>query len=221
MIEHQLDGIGMTSARTRERMVTRLIEQDIRNWEVLDAIRTLPRHFFVDEALAHRAYEDTALPIGYQQTISQPYVVARMTERLVEGRRLGKVLEIGTGSGYQTAVLAQLVEHVYSLERIRPLHDRARHRLNALKIYNVFLRHADGGMGWPDKGPYDGILVTASPERVPPELFEQLAEGGRLVIPLGPQEAQVLHRYTKVDGQIQEEVLEAVRFVPLVKGLQR
>ena len=166
-----LNGIGMTSQRTRERLIQRLVDQGIDNHEVLDVIRTTPRHLFLDEAMAHRAYEDVALPIGFQQTLSQPYVVARMTELLLEGGAPRRVLEIGTGSGYQTAVLAQLVEEVYSVERIRPLQQKARQRMRQLKLRNVHMNHADGGMGWPEKGPFDGILSAAAPERIPEELL--------------------------------------------------
>jgi protein-L-isoaspartate(D-aspartate) O-methyltransferase len=166
--EHlQNHGIGMTSQRTRERLLERLYEEGLSNPHVLEAIRRTPRHLFVDEALAHRAYEDTALPIGHNQTISQPYIVGRMTELLLAGGPLDKVLEIGTGSGYQTAILARLVGEVYSVERIRPLQQKARQRLRQLKLRNVHMNHADGGMGWAERGPYDGILATAAPERIP------------------------------------------------------
>ena len=219
--DFQLDGIGMTSARTRERMIARLLEEGISDQEVLDVMLRIPRHLFVDEALAQRAYEDTALPIGYQQTLSQPYVVARMTELILGARRMERVLEVGTGSGYQSAVLAALAEHVYTLERIRPLHERTRKRLQQLKVYNVFPRYSDGTVGWPEKGPYDAILVTAAAEQVPHELLAQLAEGGVLVIPVGGQEAQSLRRIRRQQDQYHEEVLEPVRFVPLLKGRLR
>ena len=180
-------GIGMTSARTRDRLVERLKAQGIRSSEVLEQIRAVPRHLFVDEALASRAYEDTALPIGLGQTISQPFVVARMTEALLadaEGDL--RVLEIGTGCGYQTAVLAPLVKQVFSVERIPELHARARQRLRDLDIYNVQLRRGDGWLGWPKYGPYDRILVAAAADELPPKLLEQLAPGGTLLMPLGP-----------------------------------
>ena len=181
-----------------------------------------PRHIFLDEALAHRAYEDSALPIGYQQTLSQPYIVARMTELLLAGGPLRRVLEVGTGSGYQTAILAQLVERVYSVERIRPLQEKARHRLQSLGLRNIHYRHADGGFGWSDKGPFDGILSAAAPEQVPAELLAQLAPGGRLVIPVGSQRRQHLHVYQKkADGEIQTNVVEPVLFVPLLSGVIR
>nr|WP_236014104.1 protein-L-isoaspartate(D-aspartate) O-methyltransferase [Marinobacterium alkalitolerans] len=216
-----LQGIGMTSRRTRERLVQRLRDQGVANEAVLNAVRDTPRHIFIDEALSHRAYEDTALPISYNQTISQPYIVARMTELLLEGGHCDKVLEVGTGSGYQTAILGQLVDQVFSVERIRPLQEKARQRLQRLKLYNVMLRHTDGGMGWPDKAPFDGILVTAAPREVPTELLSQLAIGGRLVIPVGEEE-QTLKRITRTDeDQFTTEVMEKVRFVPLLSGTVR
>src|SRR4029453_7396206 len=179
-------GIGMTSARTRERLIERLKSEGLKNPAVLDRIRSVPRHLFVDEALASRAYEDTALPIGFGQTISQPYVVALMTEALIAGtKKLTKVLEIGTGCGYQTAVLAPFVQHIYSVERIQPLVQRARSMLAELRVSNVSLRHADGWHGWRSQAPFQGILAAAAPEIVPPELLEQLDEGGRLVISIG------------------------------------
>lgn len=221
MIDMDLQGIGMTSRRTRDRLAQRLRDQGVISEEVLNVVRDTPRHIFIDEALSHRAYEDTALPIGYNQTISQPYIVARMTELLLEGETLNKVLEVGTGSGYQTAVLAQLVDQVFSVERIRPLQERARKRLQRLKLHNVMLRHTDGGMGWPEKAPFDGILVTAAPREIPHELLEQLAVGGRLVIPVGHDE-QILKRITRVaEDKYETETLEAVRFVPLLSGTVR
>jgi protein-L-isoaspartate(D-aspartate) O-methyltransferase len=217
-----LQGIGMTSRRTRERLIQRLREQGIANEAVLDVIRDTPRHIFIDEALAHRAYEDTALPIGFNQTISQPYIVARMTELLLEDGPCEKVLEVGTGSGYQTAVLAPLVGHVYSLERIRPLQEKARKRMSLLKLHNAQLRHSDGGMGWPAQAPFDGILVTAAPETVPDELLMQLAIGGRLVIPVGGSGGQKLKRIRRTgENQFETQELLAVKFVPLVSGTIR
>ncbi len=215
-----LNGIGMTSQRTRERLIQRLVEQGITNVAVLEVIRTTPRHMFLDEAMAHRAYEDTALPIGYQQTLSQPYIVARMTELLLAGGELEKVLEIGTGSGYQTTVLAQLVERVYSVERIKPLQTKARQRLRRLKLNNVHTKHADGGMGWEEKGPFDGIITTAAPEQIPESLLQQLAPGGRLVIPVGG-ETQHLQVVTRTTEGFQTDIVEAVRFVPLLPGIMR
>ncbi|ULG70783.1 protein-L-isoaspartate(D-aspartate) O-methyltransferase [Marinobacterium sediminicola] len=211
----------MTSRRTRERLAQRLRDQGVLNEDVLKVLVDTPRHIFIDEALSHRAYEDTALPIGFNQTISQPYIVARMTEQLLEAGPLAKVLEVGTGSGYQTAILAQLVDQVFSVERIRPLQEKARKRLQRLKLHNVMLRHTDGGMGWPDKAPFDGILVTAAPREVPKELLEQLAVGGRLVIPVG-DEHQTLKRITRTsETEYETEVLESVRFVPLLGGTVR
>jgi protein-L-isoaspartate(D-aspartate) O-methyltransferase len=217
----RLTGIGMTSARTRERLVQRLLEQGITDQRVLDRIRTVPRHLFMDEALATRAYEDTALPIGFGQTISQPYVVARMTEALLAAGELRKVLEIGTGCGYQTAVLSPLVGEMYSLERIAPLLARARRTLRELRVKNVNFRHDDGNVGWAARAPYDAILLTAAPHAVPPALFEQLAIGGRLIAPVGPEGRQELYRYTKGETRMERESLGAVSFVPLVPGLQR
>ncbi|MGH8307063.1 MAG: protein-L-isoaspartate(D-aspartate) O-methyltransferase, partial [Gammaproteobacteria bacterium] len=212
-------GIGMTSARTRERLMLRLKEQGIRNAAVLDLIRSSPRHLFVDEALASRAYEDTALPIGFGQTISQPYIVARMTEALIEDGIPDTVLEVGTGCGYQTLILAKLVERVYSVERLALLQQRARQTLSRLKLRNVRFRHADGGWGWPKHAPYDGILVTAAPEDVPPALLEQLAVGGRMVIPVGGQDGQELLLVTRQDEKkYARKVLDRVSFVPLIEG---
>jgi protein-L-isoaspartate(D-aspartate) O-methyltransferase len=212
-------GIGMTSARTRERLTQRLREQGIQNAQVLDQIRNVPRHMFVDEALATRAYEDTALPIGYGQTISQPFVVARMTEALLEGATPRKVLEIGTGCGYQTAVLAALVHVVYSVERIGALFERAKTQLRELGIRNVHLRHGDGFLGWQSHAPYDGILMAAAPLAIPEVLFEQLSPGGRLIAPVGPERRQQLVRITKRGEELHTETLGLVSFVPLLKGL--
>jgi protein-L-isoaspartate(D-aspartate) O-methyltransferase len=212
-------GIGMTSQRTRNRLLERLREQGITNERVLDIIGSTPRHIFIDEALAHRAYEDTALPIGHSQTISQPYMVARMTQELLSEGPLKNVLEIGTGSGYQTSVLSQLVKQVHSVERIKPLQDKARERLKLLSLNNVKLKYADGGMGWPSQGPFDGIIVTAAPPRIPQDLVDQLAEGGRMIIPVGT-ENQELRLLVKQDGKIIEKSLTAVLFVPLVSGVK-
>jgi len=217
----RLNGIGMTSARTRERLVQRLQDQGIKDQRVLDRIRNVPRHLFMDEALATRAYEDTALPIGFGQTISQPYVVARMTEALLEAGPTPKVLEIGTGCGYQTAVLAPLVTEIYTIERISSLLGKARRTLRELRIRNVHCRHEDGNMGWPARAPYDGILLTAAPHAVPPALFEQLVVGGRLIAPVGPEGRQELIRYTRGENRMRSESLGAVSFVPLLSGLQR
>lgn len=220
-------GIGFTSQRTRDRLVQRLREAGIRDERVLAVIAATPRHLLVDEALSHRAYEDTALPIGHGQTISQPYVVARMTEVLLGGGTPGSVLEIGTGCGYQTAVLSQLVGQVYTIERIRPLLDRARTRLRELRCRNVAFRHADGALGWPEKGPFEGILVTAAPHGVPEALLAQLAVGGRMVVPVARAEArgdgdvQELRLIRRTEEGLEQELLEYVRFVPLLGGTVR
>jgi protein-L-isoaspartate(D-aspartate) O-methyltransferase len=214
-------GIGMTSARTRERLVQRLQEQGIKDQRVLDRIRNVPRHLFMDEALASRAYEDTALPIGFGQTISQPYVVAKMTEALLAAGETPRVLEIGTGCGYQSAVLSPLVAELYTLERIAPLLARARRTLRELRIRNVNFRHDDGNIGWAARAPFDGILLTAAPHTVPPALFEQLKVGGRLIAPVGPEGKQELFRYTKGETRTDRQSLGAVSFVPLLSGLQR
>lgn len=214
-------GIGMTSQRTRERMVQRLYEEGLSNAQVLEVIRSTPRHLFVDEALSHRAYEDTALPIGQNQTISQPYIVGRMTELLLAAGPLDKVLEIGTGSGYQTAVLAQLVERVFSVERIQALQEKAKEKLQALNIRNVVYRWGDGWQGWNAMGPYNGILVTAGASDVPQALLDQLAIGGRMVIPVGVDGAQQLLLIVRTETGYTREVLDAVRFVPLLTGTQQ
>lgn len=215
----QIEGIGMTSRRTRMRLVQRLRESGIESDKVLEVIGQIPRHIFLDEALSHRAYEDTALPIGYSQTLSQPYIVARMTELLL-AHEPTRVLELGTGSGYQTSVLSQLFKEVYSVERIRPLQERARDRLRQLNIRNVMLKHADGGMGWPDRGPFDGIIVTAAPVDVPKELLEQLADGGVLIAPVGEHE-QVLVEIVRRGDNFERRELEPVKFVPLLGGVVR
>lgn len=214
----QRQGVGMTSQRTRERLIERLYEEGLSNARVLEVIRRTPRHLFVDEALAHRAYEDTALPIGHNQTISQPYIVGRMTELLLAGGPLDKVLEIGTGSGYQTAVLAQLVERVFSVERIQSLQDRAKERLAELKLRNVVFRWGDGWEGWNALGPYNGIIVTAAASEVPQALLDQLAIGGRLVIPVGAGETQELLLIVREEDGYSRHVLDLVRFVPLLNG---
>jgi protein-L-isoaspartate(D-aspartate) O-methyltransferase len=219
MNDPRFSGIGMTSARTRERLVQRLREQGISNPAVLDRIRNVPRHIFVDEALASRAYEDTALPIGFGQTISQPYIVARMTETLLEGGALDKVLEIGTGCGYQSAVLAPLVGRLYTIERIEGLQQRARARLRELTLRNVRLKHGDGFQGWKTQAPFDGILVAAAPLAIPETLVEQLAVGGRLVMPVGPEGAQQLVRLIRREQGVERRVLGPVAFVPLVSGV--
>ncbi len=213
-----LEGIGMTSRRTRERLVSRLLEKGIGNVSVLEVFLNTPRHLFVDEALAHKAYEDTALPIGHGQTISQPYIVARMTELLLSHGTPERVLEIGTGSGFQTAVLAQLVPEVWSVERIWPLQQKAQKLLSVLELTNIHLRFADGGFGWEDAAPYDGIITTCAPESVPDSLLQQLnPEGGRLVIPVGESE-QSLYLIIRDGDNFQREKVEVVKFVPLLNG---
>lgn len=214
----QHHGIGMTSQRTRERLVQRLREEGLNHPEVLDVILRTPRHLFVDEALAHRAYEDTALPIGNNQTISQPYMVGRMTELLLAAGPVDKVLEIGTGCGYQTAVLAQLVERVFSVERIQSLQERAKEQLAELGLRNVIYRWGDGWDGWNALAPYNGIIVTAGAKEIPQALLDQLAVGGRLVIPVGEiEQQQLLLIVREPDGFVYQE-LEGVRFVPLLSG---
>ena len=212
-------GIGMTSQRTRERLIQRLRDEGIRDHRVLDRIRNTPRHLFVDEALASRAYEDTALPIGKGQTISQPYIVARMTDVLLEGGPLENILEVGTGSGYQTAVLAPLVRRIYTTERIQVLLDQARRRFLSLKIRNVITKHVDGGLGLPEYAPFDGIIVTAAPQGIPLALVEQLRPGGRMVLPIGERDEQVLVRVTRTAEGYEHEMLERVSFVPLLGGV--
>lgn len=213
-------GIGMTSQRTRERLVQRLIDRGIDNHAVLDVMRTTPRHLFLDEAMAHRAYEDCALPIGFQQTISQPYIVALMTQLALAGGRCQRVLEVGTGCGYQTAVLAQLVDEVYTVERIKPLQERARRLLRQLRLRNIRLTHGDGFEGWEAVAPFDAIVTTAAPERIPEALLAQLAPGGRLVIPVGG-DTQELRLVSNTPEGFTTKVIEAVRFVPLLPGTRR
>jgi protein-L-isoaspartate(D-aspartate) O-methyltransferase len=219
MPDLRFSGIGMTSARTRDRLVQRLREQGITSLAVLDRVRNVPRHIFVDEALGSRAYEDTALPIGFGQTISQPYIVARMTEALLESGPLQRVLEVGTGCGYQTAVLAPLVERLYTIERIGPLLERAKERLKELGIRNVRFRHGDGSTGWKSQAPFDGILVAAAPLVVPEALLKQLQVGGRLLVPVGPEGEQQLVRFTRREQRIDREPLGPVAFVPLLGGM--
>lgn len=215
----QLAGIGMTSQRTRERLIRRLQEQGIDDPAVIEVMRNTPRHIFVDEALSHRAYEDVALPIGYSQTISQPYIVALMTQLLLEDGPKNKVLEIGTGSGYQTAVLAQLVGSVFSVERIKILQEKARERIRLLKLRNVSFRYSDGGLGWPEKAPFDGILSAASPAQIPQELLDQLAIGGTLVTPVGEDHQELVVVKRTEDGFERQKVID-VRFVPLRSGVR-
>ena len=215
----RVQGIGMTSQRTRDRLIDRLRSKGIQNEQVLEAMRVMPRHLFVDEAMSSRSYEDTALPIGHGQTISQPFIVARMTEVLLSKGTPDAVLEVGTGSGYQAAILSQLVPKVYSVERIVALQKQARERYHTLGINNISLKHSDGSWGWPQHGPYKAIIVTAAPEQVPHSLLEQLDIGGMLVIPVGSQQgAQKLLLITREQDQYVEEELDAVRFVPLLNG---
>lgn len=214
-------GIGMTSQRTRQRLVQRLQEEGVTNERVLAAIANTPRHLFIDEALSHRAYEDTALPIGHNQTISQPLIVAHMTELLLAEGALDKVLEIGTGSGYQTAILAQLVNRVFSVERIQPLQDKAKERLQELKLRNIVFRWGDGWEGWNALAPYNGIIVTAAALEVPKALLEQLAVGGRLVMPVGDNQSQQLYLITRQEQGFKQQILGNVRFVPLLNGTIR
>lgn len=210
----------MTSQRTRDRLIDRLRQQGINNEQVLEVIRNTPRHLFVDEALAHRAYEDTALPIGFGQTISQPYIVARMTQMILESRIPSSVLEIGTGCGYQTAVLAQLVPQVYSIERIGALCQQAKKRLAELELYNVELRHTDGNGGWPNlKYRFDRIIMTAACQEVPRKLVEQLNHLGQMVLPFDNGEEQVLLKITRKNDDYESRAYEAVSFVPLLPGL--
>lgn len=220
MTAGSLHGIGMTSQRTRARMIERLREQGIRNEAVLAAIAAVPRHLFVEEALASRAYEDTALPLGLGQTISQPYVVARMIELLLNGRQgLGRTLEIGAGCGYQAAVLAQLTSEVYAIERLAPLLEKAKANMRKLQQFNVRLKYADGQFGLPEAAPFDSIIVAAATPKVPPALLEQLAMGGRLVLPLGAAE-QYISFIERTPQAYVESRLDAVRFVPLLPGMQ-
>ena len=210
----------MTSQRTRERLIQRLMDQGITRVEVLEAIRSVPRHLFVDEALAHRSYEDTALPIGYGQTLSQPYMVARMSELALARGKPRKVLEIGSGSGYQTAILASLVDEICAIERIKPLQERARKQLRALRVRNVRLRHGDGLEGWPGEAPFDLILGAAAPERVPQTLLDQLAPDGCMILPVGGNRQRLMMITATPEGFV-EEVIEEVNFVPMISGVAR
>lgn len=216
-----LKGIGMTSERTRQRLIERLIEKGIEDPRVLECFQQVPRHIFVDEALGHKAYEDMAVPIGYGQTLSQPYVVARMTEMVLGARHHERVLEIGTGSGFQSAVLARVIDEVFSIERIKPLQDKARERLRLLRIYNVRLKLDDGYLGWPNEGPFDVIIGTAAPESVPQELIDQLVpDGGRLILPVGVEQ-QYLTIIERDGDRIYTHEAEAVRFVPMLPGVHK
>ena len=216
-MNRRYSGIGMTSQRTRGRLIERLREQGIQDEVALAAMNAVPRHIFVDEALASRAYDDVSLPLGFGQTISQPYTVARMIEILRDGRPLKRVLEIGTGCGYQAAVLAQVAEEVYSVERVQPLYERAAEYLKELQAHNVTLRYADGNMGLPEVAPFDGIIMAAAATHVPPTLLKQLAVGGRMVLPLGAQEQYLCLIERDAQGY-RETRLETVKFVPLLMG---
>ena len=217
---HKLSGIGMTSQRTRTRMIERLREQGVKDEIVLSAMASVPRHVFVEEALAHRAYEDTALPLGLGQTISQPYVVARMIEVLRAGREsLGKTLEIGAGCGYQAAVLAQLTDEVYAIERIEMLINKAKVNLRQVQEFRVRVKHGDGNLGLPEAAPFDTIILAAASPRVPPTLLQQLALGGRMMLPLGAND-QVLCLIERRPEGFVESRLDAVRFVPLLSGIE-
>lgn len=209
----------LVSTRKRDRLLTFIREQGVHNAAVLAQIRKVPRHLFIDEALFNRAYDNTALPIGGQQTISQPYIVARMTELLLQEGPLQNVLEIGTGSGYQTAVLAPLVRRVYTVERIESLLGQARQRFRMLGINNIRTQYSDGGLGWPSYAPFDGIIVTAAPAGIPLKLVEQLRVGGRMVLPVGDGEAQALVLVVRTEDGHRKEILERVSFVPLLDGV--
>lgn len=220
MMTSRASGIGMTSLRTRTRMIERLREKGIRDESVLAAMAAVPRHIFVEEALASRAYEDTALPLGFAQTISQPYIVARMIELLLAGRgKLGKTLEIGAGCGYQAAVLGQLTDEVYAVERIEPLLAKAKINLRQMQQFNVRLKYADGQMGLPEAAPFDTIIVAAAAARVPPALLQQLAVGGKMALPVGG-ESQYLCLIERTPQGFVETKLDAVRFVPLLPGVE-
>ncbi len=217
MAEHS--GIGMTSQRTRDRLADTLVEMGIESQRVLDAIRQTPRHLFVDEALASRAYENTALPIGFSQTISQPYIVAKMTEALIKDRELKNVLEVGTGCGYQTVIMAQFARQIYTVERINALLVRARERFQKLAYTNIRSKHADGNIGWSAHAPFDGIIVAAAPIGVPESLLQQLAIEGRLIIPVGKSGDQKLLLITRKEEGYEEELIDSVSFVPMLGGI--
>lgn len=220
MANSEIDGIGMTSLRTRKRLVESLQRSGISNEYVLRVILDTPRHMFIDEAMAHRSYEDLPLPIGYGQTISQPYIVAKMTEAILGDRsHLENVLEIGTGSGYQAAILAKLAKKVYSIERIRELLTLAKRKFSKLRLYNIVAKHDDGSSGWQEYAPYDGIIVTCAVQEIPLELLQQLKDGGRLVIPIGNDAGnQQLQIVTKINNSYNTTYLDLVRFLPLLSG---
>lgn len=210
----------MTSQRSRDRLVSQLREMGIQSERVLASIRSTPRHIFIDEALASRAYDNTALPIGHNQTISQPYIVARMTEAIVEMEALDRVLEVGTGCGYQTAILAQFARQVYSIERIEALLISARERFHNLNYRNITAKYGDGTHGWPENAPYQGILVSAAPAKIPKILLEQLATGGRMIIPIGHSGEQRLLSIVRTEDGFVEKFLDGVSFVPMLKGME-
>lgn len=220
MMSADLSGIGMTSQRTRDRLANTLVDMGIKSAVILDAIRKTPRHLFVDEALATRAYENTALPIGFNQTISQPYIVAKMTEALIKDGPLEKVLEIGTGCGYQSVIMAQFTQRLYTVERINGLLVRARERFQKLGYTNIRTKHADGNIGWETQAPFDAIIVAAAPIGVPDALRKQLAINGRLVIPVGKSGDQELLLITRTEEGFQEEVIDSVSFVPMLGGVE-
>jgi len=215
----RIKGSGMTSARTRQRLIERLREQGIDNEEVLEAVAQTPRHIFIDEALSHRAYEDTALPIGHNQTISQPYIVAKMTQLLMEVKPK-RILELGTGSGYQTVVLSQLVDEIFSIERIRPLLEKAQQRAKLLGVNNVRFFYSDGHSGFPEGGPFDAILSAAAPQEVPSDLKDQLSVGGRMVLPVGDNQSQHLVQIDRHADGFSEKIIEPVMFVPMLDGVK-
>jgi len=213
-----IQGVGMTSQRTRNRLVDVLRKKGIKNEAVLNVISTTPRHLFVEEALSSRAYENISLPIGHGQTISQPYTVAKMTEILLEGSTPKRVLEVGTGSGYQTAILSPLFSSIFTVERIAPLLEKAKNRFRLLKLNNILCNYSDGNWGWKTKAPFDAIIVTAAPESLPSTLLEQLADGGKLVIPVGNKGEQKLFLYQREGDKIINKQVEEVSFVPLLSG---
>jgi len=208
----------MTSQRSRDRLIDILQQQGIENKKVLETMAIMPRHLFIDEALSFRAYDNLSLPIGHGQTISQPYMVARMTELLLTGQNVKRVLEVGTGSGYQTAILSRVIPTVFSVERIKPLLDNARSKFRQLKLNNILTQHSDGGWGWLQKAPFDAIIVTAAPEELPEALIEQLVEGGQLIIPVGKKGEQELFIVKRTGSGFSKKSLEKVSFVPLLKG---